>query len=86
MRVISSSEFRKDQKNYFDLADKEEVIVTRKNNQPPIHLKPITDKQETEMYFSDRTVLEQIKQGIDDINNGKVTTVDNISDIWEDIK
>ena len=34
MQIVTASEFRANQKKYFDLADKETILVARKNERP----------------------------------------------------
>jgi len=85
MRIISTREFRENQKSYFDLAEKERIIVHRGKNRKPVLLTPIEESEETDMYFSDPAVIASIKQGIEDVKKGKITTIKDLKNIWADI-
>ena len=85
MRIISTREFRENQKSYFDLAEKERIIIHRGNNRKPVLLTPIEESEETDMYFSDPAVIASIKQGIEDVKKGKITTLKDLKNIWADI-
>ena len=85
MRIITTAEFRKNQKTYFDLSEKERVIITRDKNRKPILLTPLSDEEETEVYFSDPKILKSIQEGIKDIQEGRVTTIKDPKNIWQDI-
>lgn len=85
MKIITSREFRDNQKNYFELAEKERVIVHRGSKRRPFLLVPITESIENEIYFSDTKVMESIEKGIEDVQNGKLTTIVDAKNIWPDI-
>lgn len=85
MRVISSREFRDNQKAYFDLAEEERIIVHRGKNRKPVLLTPIEESSESDIYFSDPHVLESIKKGLEDIKAGNVTRIKDPKNIWESI-
>lgn len=85
MKIISTREFREHQKTYFDLAEKERVIVSRGKNRKPVLLTPINESSETDIYFSSPNVLASIKQGLEDVKQGKVTTIRDLKNIWADI-
>ena len=40
---------------------------------------------ETDIYFSDPEVIASIKQGIEDVKKGKITTIKDLKNIWADI-
>jgi len=85
MRIITTREFRENQKSYFDMAEKERVIIHRGKNRKPVLLTPIEESEETDLYFSDPNVLASIKQGIEDVRTGKITTIKDLKNIWESI-
>lgn len=84
MRVISSREFREKQKDYLDLAESERVIIHRGKNRKSVLLTPIDESTETDI-FSDPNILNAIKQGIEDVKAGRVTTIRDLKNIWADI-
>ncbi|MDR1161898.1 MAG: prevent-host-death protein [Tannerellaceae bacterium] len=64
MLIITSREFRANQKKYFDLAEKETVLVTRRNGRP-ISINASNDEDiPTPMEFA------SIQKGLDDVRNG----------------
>jgi hypothetical protein len=74
MKIITSREFRENQKNYLELAKQERVVIRQGNKQSFLIL-PINESEETDLYFSDPYIKSQIEQGIQDIKAGKVTKV-----------
>jgi len=85
MRIITTREFRENQKSYFDLAEKEKVIVHRGKNRKPVLLTPIEESEESDMYFSDPKVIASILRGIEDLKEGRVTRIKDTKNIWPDI-
>ncbi|MFA5850791.1 MAG: prevent-host-death protein [Bacteroidales bacterium] len=85
MRIITTREFRENQKSYFDLAEKEKVIVHRGKNKKPVLLTPIEESEESDMYFSDPKVIASILRGIEDLQEGRVTRIKDTENIWPDI-
>jgi len=72
MLVISSREFRENQKMYFDLIDKNEQIIVQRGKDKAYVLTPITD---TDRYFANPEVKKRIKHSIAQAEKGKVTTL-----------
>jgi hypothetical protein len=64
MLVITSREFRANQKKYFDLAEKETVFVTRRNGRP-ISINVSNDED-----IPTPMELASIQRGLDDVRNG----------------
>ena len=85
MKIITTREFRENQKAYFDLAETERVIVHRGKNRKPVLLTPVDENAETALYFSDPAVLSAIKQGIEDVKSGRITRISDLKNIWADI-
>jgi hypothetical protein len=85
MRIISAREFRGKQKDYLDLAEKERVIIHRGKNRKSVLLTPIDESTETDVFFSDPQVLNAIKEGIEDVKAGRVTSIRDLKNIWADI-
>jgi len=85
MRIITAREFREKQKDYLDLAESERVIIHRGKNKKSVLLTPIDESVETDVFFSDTSVLNAIKQGIEDIQAGRVTAIRDPKNIWADI-
>ena len=85
MRIISSREFREKQRAYFDLAERERVIITRGRNRKPVLITPLNESEESNAYFSDPDVIASIQRGIEDIKAGRVTQITDTRNIWESI-
>ena len=66
MQIITTREFRANQKKYFEIAETEVVFVARKN------ARPIAISVADEDDFLTKEELASIQRGLDDIKNGKV--------------
>lgn len=64
MQIITTREFRANQKKYFEMAEKETILVSRRN------AAPIMVCAVREGDFPSREELAAIQRGIDDIRNG----------------
>ncbi len=65
MQIISAREFRANQKKYFDLAEKETILISRKNQRPIVI--NVADEED----FLSKEELDSIQQGMKDIQEGK---------------
>ena len=65
MQIVSTREFRANQKKYFDLAERETVFVSRKNARPIVI--SVADDDDC---LSEAELLS-IQKGLDDIKNGR---------------
>lgn len=65
MQIITTREFRANQKKYFDLAESETVFVARKNARPIV----ISVADDDDMLSN--AELKSIQKGLDDIKNGR---------------
>ena len=80
MLVISSREFRQNQKKYFEKADKGEHIIVQRGKDKAYALTPIS---EDDMYFT-AEMVEKIKQSILEVQKGetrKISTPDEINEL-----
>jgi len=80
MLIISSREFRQNQKIYFEKADKGEQIIVQRGKNKAYSLTPVN---EDDVYFNAKMV-EKIKQSIKQVEEGKVkklTTPEEISNL-----
>ena len=82
MQVISTREFRDNQKKYLDLVDKNERVIVQRGRKKAYELKPL---DETEYILSDPEIMESIRQGIEDIKEGRVTRIKDPKNIWDSI-
>lgn len=65
MQIVSTREFRANQKKYFDLAEREIVFVARKNARPIVI--SVADDDD---YLSKAELLS-IQKGLEDIKTGR---------------
>ena len=65
MQIVTTREFRANQKKYFEMAEKETVLVSRRNA-APIMVCAVRDED-----FPSRDELEAIQRGIEDIKYGR---------------
>ena len=79
MQIVTTREFRANQKKYFELAERETVFVSRKNARPI--LISISDEDD----FLSKEELLSIQKGLEDIKNGRTTKIKDINNIWESI-
>lgn len=77
MIVVSSREFRDNQKKFFDLAEKERVVIKRKNQfmelVPRGEVIPESVSPSNDPYFDDPRNIEAILRGIQQAKEGKTT-------------
>lgn len=80
MLIISSREFRQNQAEYFERADKGEQIIVQRGKNKAYILQPVS---EDDMYFNAEMVA-RIKQSMQEIEDGKsvnISTSKEISDL-----
>ncbi len=77
MLVISSREFRQNQKKYFEKVDKGEHIIVQRANDKAYALTPIS---EDDMYFN-AEMVDKIKQSFLEVQQGKVQRVSTSKEI-----
>lgn len=82
MRVISSREFRDNQKLYFDLADQNEQVIVQRGKDKAYMLIPIS---ETDRLSTNPALIERIKEADIAISKGETTHINDVHDIWESI-
>ena len=71
MLVISSREFRQNQRLYFDKVDKGEQIIVQRGKDKSYILTPVS---EDDLYFS-AAMIKRIKKSIKQAEQGKAITV-----------
>lgn len=73
MLVVSSREFRDNQKKYMDLADNNEHVIIQRGKEKAYALTPVGQKDK---YFMDPEILVDLHEGIKQYRDGKTTKVD----------
>lgn len=80
MLVISSREFRQNQKMYFERADKGEQIIVQRGKDKAYALTPIGEE---DLYFN-AEMVDRIKESIKQVESGKtkkITTSQEVNDL-----
>lgn len=77
MLVISSREFRQNQKMYFERADQGEKIIVQRGKDKAYALTPVGDD---DLYFNAEMVA-RIKESIDQVQSGRSTKISTSEDI-----
>lgn len=80
MLIISSREFRQNQKKYFEKVDNGEHVIVQRGKDKAYSLTPV---QQEDMYFS-ADQIKKIKESIAEIKQGdavKVTTAKEVSEL-----
>lgn len=72
MLVISSKEFRDNQKKYFDLVDQNHQVIVQRGKEKAYVLVPITEK---DRFFMEPEVIADVQEGIEDYKAGRVIKV-----------
>lgn len=72
MLVISSREFRENQRKYFDLIDQKEQVIVQRGKNKSYALVPI---DETVKYFSEPEIMKRLERSIEEAFQGKLTSV-----------
>ena len=82
MMIISSREFRDNQKKYFDLVDQnEQVIVLRGKNKAYV-LVPVNDVDRLSV---NEELIHTVQEAETELSYGKTTQVKDPGSIWESI-
>ena len=79
MIVISSREFRQNQRLYFDKVDKGEQVIVQRGKDKAYVLTPVN---ENDMYFSE-AMVKRIKESIKQAEQGEVKTISASEEIDE---
>ena len=77
MLIISSREFRQNQRKYFEKADNGEQIIVQRGKDKAYALTPVSDD---DVYF-DAEMVEKIKQSIKQVEQGKVKKITSSREI-----
>lgn len=69
MIIVSTREFRANQKKYFEMAEKQLIVINRRNS-PPMMLSPFKEDQ-----FLSKEEWDNVNKGMDDIAKGRSTRI-----------
>ncbi len=79
MLVISSREFRQNQRIYFERADKGEQIIVQRGKDKAYVLRPVS---EDDVYFNTE-MLSRIKESVQQVKEGKTKRIKTDKEISE---
>ena len=79
MLVISSREFRQNQRLYFEKVDKGEQIIVQRGKDKSYVLTPVS---EDDLYFN-AAIVKRIKKSLKQAENGDVKTISSSEEISE---
>jgi PHD/YefM family antitoxin component YafN of YafNO toxin-antitoxin module len=82
MMIISSREFRENQKKYFDLVDQNEQVIVQRGKDKAYILAPIGD---TDQLSVNDTLIEYVKEAEFELSKGKTIQITDPDNIWESI-
>lgn len=82
MLVVSSREFRDNQKKYFDLIDQDEKVIVQRGKNKAYILTPVNDALKLSV---NPKLITMIGQAEKEIAKGNVTTIRDPKNIWQDI-
>lgn len=79
MLIISSREFRQNQRLYFEKVDNGEQIIVQRGKDKSYALTPVS---KDDLYFN-AEMVKKIKKSIAQVKKGKVTTISSAKEIKE---
>ncbi len=77
MLIISSREFRQNQRIYFDKVDQGEQIIVQRGKDKSYSLTPVN---EDDLYFNEE-MIKKIKRSVEQAKNGQVTRITSSQEI-----
>jgi antitoxin YefM len=82
MMIISSREFRDNQKKYFDLVDQNEQIIVQRGKDKAYVLVPVNDVDRISV---NEKLIQIVKEAEAEYSYGKTIQVKDPGNIWESI-
>jgi len=82
MMIISSREFRDNQKKYFDLVDQNEQVIVQRGKDKAYILAPIGDADRLSV---NDALIEYVKNAEIELSQGKTIPIEDPDNIWESI-
>ncbi len=82
MLVISSREFRDNQKKYFDLADQDEQVIVQRGKNKSYLLTPLT---EIDRISTNPELIAKVQKAEKEFAEGKTIHIKDPKNIWESI-
>ena len=82
MTIISSREFRDNQKKYFDLADQNEQIIVQRGKDKAYVIVPLNDADRLSV---NNELIQTVQEAEVEYRRHKTTRIKDDGDIWESI-
>jgi len=82
MMIISSREFRDNQKKYFDLVDQNEQVIVQRGKEKAYILVPVNDVDRLSV---NEELIQTIQEAEAELSYGETTQVKDPGNIWESI-
>lgn len=82
MMIISSREFRDNQKKYFDLVDHNEQVIVQRGKDKAYILVPLNDVDRLSV---NETLIQTVREAEVEYSNNKTIQVKDPGNIWESI-
>ena len=82
MMIISSREFRENQKKYFDLVDQNEQVIVQRGKDKAYVLVAVNDVVRLSV---NENLIQIVKEAETEYSNGKTVQVKDPGNIWESI-
>jgi hypothetical protein len=82
MTIISSREFRDNQKKYFDLADQNEQIIVQRGKDKAYVIVPLNDADRLSV---NNELIQTVQEAEAEYRKHRTTRIKDPGDIWESI-
>ena len=82
MMIISSREFRDNQKKYFDLADQNEQVIVQRGKDKAYVIVPLNDADRLSV---NEELIQTVREAETEYSRRKTTRIKDPGDVWESI-
>jgi len=82
MMIISSREFRDNQKKYFDLADQNEQVIVQRGKDKAYVIVPLNDADRLSV---NDVLIQTVQEAEAEYTKHKTTRIKDPGDVWESI-
>jgi hypothetical protein len=82
MMIISSREFRDNQKKYFDLVDQNEQIIVQRGKDKAYIIVPLNDADRLSV---NKELIQTVQEAESEYSKHKTTNIEDPGNIWESI-
>jgi len=82
MMIISSREFRDNQRKYFDLVDQDEQVIVQRSKDRAYIIVPLNDSDRLSV---NNELIQTVQEAEAEYRKSKTTHIKDPGDIWESI-